>query len=173
MIIKNNMKKLLLTMLLAVGLTSSSHAGLIVSNLLAYTNLLRTSPQRVYQIDVMSTVANTVTFYDIDNISLTNIVEAYTRVTNMQVSITNLTTNGIFEYPGVSTQIMRQTNIYVLGNARSNITVARSTNQVPVSLVIFCPAGTLTSIPALDINFVRGIAAVATNTATTIIYTRD
>jgi len=167
------MKKLILNILAMVLMVGAVHAnGIISSNISSGTSVLATARKQVYQISVASSTANLLNFYDSATNSLTYVIGTYLRSTNITLSVTNLTTNGIFVYD-TSTQYLIQTNIYVGGNFRTNVTVPQTTNQYPVASTLYIPAGTVVTLDSIDANFVNGISVTATNSATVIIYTRD
>lgn len=166
------MNKLLLSIGLGMALVSSAFAGLISSNVSSGTSVLSSARRQFYQVTVYSTTANLINFYDASNTALTYVVPSYYRSTNLTVTVTTLTTNGVFTYD-TSTQYLIQTNTFVNGNYRTNILMAQSTNQYPLAYSIVVPAGTVATLSAVDANFINGIAVTATNTATVVIYTRD
>ena len=84
----------------------------------------------------------------------------------------SLQTNGIFRYSTV-TQYMIQTNVSLIGAYHTNYTVPQTTNGVSPAVTLYCPAGTMTSVDAVDLNFVNGITVTVTNSATLVIYTRN
>lgn len=149
----------------------NASAGLIVSNVTSGTQVVYTGNKRVWQIVAYGTTANVLNFHDSQYSSNAYTQPAYTRSTNYTITLTNLTTNGVFVYDTV-TQYMIQTN-RVTGNARSNITVSAAVVQAPLATTVPVVAATITTVPNLDLTFVNGITVTATNSATIILYTRD
>ena len=167
--------KILSVVLLAGILTSQSlfGAGLISTNLSAGTNVIWTGRKSVYQVAIASATANLLNLYDTSSNALTYVVGSYTGSSNVpSLLITNLQTNAIFTY-ATSTQYLIQTNVSLSGAYRTNFTVPQTTNNVRAAATVYCPAGTVTSVDAVDLNFVNGITVTVTNSATVILYTRD
>jgi len=168
-------KKFLLSCVAAASLVSSSYAdGLItkaIPNTTNWTTVVSAVPVNVYRVDVASTTANLLSFYDSASTNLGLALAAYTRSTNVWFTNTWLTTNGIFEY-STTTQYMIQTNT-IAGTYRTNIAVAASTNQLPSQASLYVPAGTIATFDNIDLNFVRGMSVTSTNAATVIVYTRN
>jgi len=167
------MKKLIIGLALMVGLAcGSSQAGIIVSNLTSGTQVVYTGNQKVWQIVAYGATDNIINLFDSQYSSNAYTQPAYTRSTNYTISITNFQTNAVFVY-ATATQYLMQTNIYVSGNARSNISVSAAVLAIPVSASIPVIAGAISTVPDLDLVFTKGISITATNNATIILYTRD
>lgn len=165
------MKKFLLSLalMISVGLTAVD-AAVFSTNLPAgTTNIIFSSATRVQQIVISSTLSNTIGFFDSRFATLMVTNGTYLRATNITLSVTNLQTNAIFVYP-TATNYMIQTNIYLQGNYRTNVTVNGTSNIVPAQVTYaIAPAMTADS-GAIDFNFVNGIGVTNLNAATLIIY---
>ncbi len=166
------MKKLIAIGVAFATILSSAEAGLIVSNVVAGTQVVYAGRMKAYEIVAYGATANIIGVYDSLYSSNALTIPAYTRSTNITLSTTNVTTNGVFIYD-TATQTLLQTNIFVNGNWRTNISVSAAVVGIPVSATVPVVAGSLTDVPNLDLIFLRGITITATNDATVIIYTRD
>ncbi len=172
------MKKLLFSLVVALGLigfaSDSKANGIIVSNLVAGTNVIYTGNIRVFDVALVAgTLDEFITISDSASSSNSYTQAAYVRSTNITVSITNLTTNGVFEYPGIGTNYLVQTNIYVSGTARSNVTVNAAVVAFPTQVSLFGKASTIVDSGTVDLTFTRGITVVNTNSCTVLIYYRN
>lgn len=165
-------KNLIVAMVAFTTILSSAEAGIIVSNVAAGSQVVYAGRQKVYQIVVYGATANMIGLFDSLYASNAYTQPAYTRSTNISISTTNIQTNGIFVYDTV-TQYMTQTNYYVNGNWRTNIDVSSAVVAIPISASVPVVAGSITTVPDLDLIFMRGISITATNNATIILYTRD
>ena len=95
---------------------------------------------------------------------------AYSYGTNITLSITNLQTNGIF-MTDTSTNTLIQTNIYISGNYRTNVSVAAAVVAFPDIYSVWVPANTTTDSGSVDFIITRGITVMSTNAVTAIVYT--
>lgn len=150
-------------------------AGVIVSNLVAGTNVIRSQYGRVNQITLVGTLANYVRFTDSSSPSNSYYQNAYSYGTNYAISITNVQTNGVFvdtDYLGrpTATNYLRQTNVLV-GIYSTNVAVAAGVAEYPNVYAVYAPAATLTSSGTIDLTFARGITVINTNSVTVIVYT--
>lgn len=170
------MKKLILGFMLGLaGIISSQAAGLVYTTNFTgdSTNFmyLGTAPIRVGQIVVFGSQAGVSRFYDTLSNNLKQVVGSVTLATNYSWGVTNLQTNGIYIFSG-STQYMIQTNSYVGGNFRTNITYPGLTNDYPIQASMAWIAGGVSSITPLDMIFERGLTVATTTNVTVIVYTK-
>ncbi len=165
------MKKLILS-LLSLVVSISANAAVFSTNLPAGTTniIFGSGPIRVQQIVISTTLSNLVGFFDSKQNSLMVTNGTYLRATNMTLSITNLQTNAIFEYPGTGTNYLIQTNIYLLGNYRTNVTVNGTSNIVAQQVAYAIAPNFTADSGTIDFTFVNGIGVTNLNAASLIIY---
>lgn len=162
--------KIIKNILLVVALmTAFAAQGAVISTNLPATNavsLLTTNRASVYQIQLESTVAGTIHFYDCDSVADpyfgTNYVNA------AYVSRTSYATNLVTSYVGTTGVTNWYTNA---GLFTLNVTNAANTNQLPrlISLVYGANQATTYNIDAL---FVRGITALSSTNVGVVLYYR-
>lgn len=171
-----NLFKIIGLAIVGIGIvTQTANAGIIVSNLVAGTNVIRSTGTRVQQISLVGTVDNYVRFSDSASSSNAYTQAAYSYTTNYAISITNIQTNGIFistDYLGnpTGTNYLYQTNVSV-GRYTTNVAVSAGVVQYPNAYAVFSPANTLTDSGSVDFTFIRGITVINTNSVTVIVYT--
>ncbi len=166
------MKKLILSLSIAVSLFAiKAHAFVFATNLPAGTTniVFGSGPIRVQQIVISTTLSNMVGFFDSAQSTLMVTNGTYLRATNMTISITNLITNAIFVYP-TSTQTLIQTNIYLSGNYRTNVTVNGTSNIVAQQVAYAIAPNFTADSGIIDFTFVNGIGVTNLNAASLIIY---
>lgn len=178
------MKKNILSLIGMLSVCASVQAGIITGTLTnlssggGSTNVLVSSARNVNSVSVYSPQGGLVSLYDSATNTLLYYVGAYSYVSNITASITNLQTNGIYVFGPTNgvywTNYSIQTNV-VTGNWRTNMTISGTTsNLYPIAISVAVGAGQTATLDQINLNFVRGIAATCTaSNATIVIYTKD